>query len=509
MKRWNCVFAVSLVVSVGLTLFACFFGQQFSDLSDALFSGVTAYFSWLYLLVMFGFVVFVIGIAFSKYGGIRLGPDDASPEYGTFSWFAMLFCAGMGVGLVFWGISEPVSHYVSPMAGIPAATPEAADFAMKASYMHWGIHPWANYAVVGLSLAYFQFRKGKPGLVSSTLTGLVGERRVNGWIGKCTDILASFASVAGIVTSLGLGVLQIGSGLNKMLGIPNTLMVQIVIIAVITAIFMWSAVSGIAKGVRLLSNLNIGIAVILMVAVFAVGPKLEIFSNFVNGMGNYLGAFVPDSLSVSPYLDSSWVSAWRVFYWAWWIAWAPFVGVFIARISKGRTIREFVLGVVGAPSLASVAWFAIFGSMGLHLGSTGELSMDELAEVAAVPESGLFTVLSHYPLGTALSLIVIVLLCAFFVTSADSGTFVLAMLSSEGNLNPPKAKKVIWGIVQSMFAIGLLIAGGLKPLQTISIVAAFPFMFIMIGSCISLLRAVREEISDDKQHFGDRGASGR
>lgn len=498
MKKRNAVFIVSLVISVCLTLFAIIFNEQFSNLSNVLFSGVTTYFSWLYLLIMFGFVIFVIGIACSKYGKIKLGPDDSKPEYNTFSWFAMLFCAGMGVGLVFWGISEPVSHYISPIAGIAPATPEAADFAIQASYMHWGIHPWANYAVVGLALAYFQFRKGKPGLVSSTLIGLVGERRINGWIGKWADILASFASVAGIVTSLGLGVLQIGSGLNKMFGIPNTLIVQIVIIAVITAIFMWSAISGIDKGVKRLSNLNICIAFILIVATFIVGPKIEIFHNFVNGMGNYLGTFIQDSLSISAYNDTSWVKAWRVFYWAWWIAWAPFVGVFIARISKGRTIREFVLGVVGAPSLASIVWFAVFGSMGLHLGSSGELSVEELAQVAAVPESGLFTVFSHYPLGTALSIIVIVLLCTFFITSADSGTFVLAMLSSEGNLNPPMVKKLVWGIVQSLFAIGLLIAGGLKPLQTISIVAAFPFMFIMLGSCISLLRALKKEGLDDK-----------
>lgn len=498
MNKKNAVFIVSLVISLCLTLFAILFSEQFSNLSNALFSGVTTCFSWLYLLAMFGFVIFVIGVACSKYGKIKLGPDDSKPEYNTFSWFAMLFCAGMGVGLVFWGISEPVSHYISPIAGIAPATPEAADFAIQASYMHWGIHPWANYAVVGLALAYFQFRKGKPGLVSSTLMGLVGERHINGWIGKCADILASFASVAGIVTSLGLGVLQIGSGLNKILGVPNTLIVQVVVIAVITAIFMWSAISGIDKGVKRLSNLNICIAIILIVAAFIVGPQIEIFQNLVNGLGNYLGTFIQDSLSISAYNDTSWVKAWRVFYWAWWIAWAPFVGVFIARISKGRTIREFVLGVVGAPSLASIVWFAVFGSMGLHLGSSGELSVEELKQVAAVPESGLFTVFSHYPLGTVLSIIVIVLLCTFFITSADSGTFVLAMLSSEGNLNPPMIKKLIWGIVQSLFAIGLLIAGGLKPLQTISIVAAFPFMFIMLGSCISLLQALKKEDLDDK-----------
>ncbi len=489
----NPVFIISLIISLGLTFFAIGFNQQFSRLSNTLFSGITENFAWMYLIVMFMFVLFVLGIACSKYGRLRLGSDDSRPEYSTFSWFAMLFCAGMGVGLVFWGISEPISHYINPMTGVEAGSAEAAEFAIRASFMHWGIHPWANYAVVGLALAYFQFRKGRPGLMSSTLEGVIGEKGLKGWIGKTADILASFASVAGIVTSLGLGVLQINSGLNIMFGLPDTLMVQIIIIAIVTTIFMWSAISGINKGVKRLSDFNVFLAAILMVAAIIVGPKVEILNNLVNGIGGYMGTFFRDSLAIPVYGDASWVKAWRVFYWAWWIAWAPFVGIFIARISKGRTIREFVLGVVVAPTLASVMWFAIFGSMGLHLGTKGMLSADELQQVAAVPESGLFTVLSNYPLGSTLSLVVIVLLCTFFITSADSGTFVLAMLSSDGEMNPPCVKKVIWGLVQSGLAIGLLIAGGLKPLQTVSIVAAFPFMFIMIGACVSLIRELKKE----------------
>lgn len=492
-KKYNSVFIVSLAISLGLTFFAICFNQQFSAFSNALFSGITENFAWLYLVIMLMFVLFVLGIACTKYGSLRLGADDSRPEYSTFSWFAMLFCAGMGVGLVFWGISEPISHYMSPVSGIEPGTAEAAEFAIRASFMHWGIHPWANYAVVGLSLAYFQFRKGRAGLMSSTLEGLLGQKKTKGWVGKTADILASFASVAGIVTSLGLGVLQINSGLNTMFGLPNTLVVQIFIIVVVTAIFMWSAISGIDKGVKRLSDFNVYLAIILMAATVIVGPKVEMLNNLVNGIGGYIGTFFQDSLAIPAYGDASWVKAWRVFYWAWWIAWAPFVGIFIARISKGRTIREFVLGVVGAPTLASIVWFAIFGSMGLHLGTNGILSAEELQAVAAVPESGLFTVLSHYPLGTLLSLVVIVLLCTFFITSADSGTFVLAMLSSDGEMNPPAVKKVIWGLVQSGLAIGLLIAGGLKPLQTISIVAAFPFMFIMIGACISLIKELKKE----------------
>lgn len=492
-KKYDIVFIISLSVSVGLTFFAICFKQQFNVFSNLLFSVITENFSWLYLVMMFMFVIFVLGIACTKYGNLKIGLDDSKPEYSTFSWFAMLFCAGMGVGLVFWGISEPISHYTNPIAGIEAGSIEAAEFAIKSSFMHWGIHPWANYAVVGLALAYFQFRKGKPGLMSSTLEGLIGQKKIKGWIGKTADILASFASVAGIVTSLGLGALQINSGLNMVFGLPSTLAIQIMIITIITVIFMYSAISGIDKGVKRLSDFNVYLAIIFMAVVVMVGPKIEMLNNLINGIGHYLGTFIQDSLTISSYGDSAWVKDWRIFYWAWWIAWAPFVGMFIARISKGRTIREFILGVVGVPALASVMWFAIFGTMGIHLSINGVLSEEELQKIVTVPESGLFIVLGHYPLGTILILVVIILLFAFFITSADSGTFVLAMLSSDGEMNPPSVKKVIWGLVQSSLAIGLLISGGLKPLQTLSIAAAFPFMFIMIGLCVSLVKELKKE----------------
>lgn len=493
MHKKNTVFCISLFITVAIALISIVANPLFTNISNLLFSWMTENLSWFFQIVMFAFVLFVLCVAFSKYGSIRLGSDNSRPEYSTFSWFAMLFCAGMGVGLVFWGISEPVSHYMNPIAGIESASPESADFAMKASFMHWGIHPWANYAVVGLTIAYFQFRKGKTGLMSASLTGIMGNKTDN-WFGKLADILAAFASVAGIVTSLGLGVLQINSGLNKMFGVSNSLEVQILIIAVVTVIFMASSISGIDRGIKTLSNINVYIAFALMLGTFIVGPKIEMFNNLINGMGNYLGSFVQDSLAISAYSDSSaWIKAWRVFYWAWWIAWAPFVGLFIARISKGRTIREFILGVVGAPTLASVVWFAIFGSMGLHLGETGAMTVEELQSVAGAPETGVFTVLQHYPFGTVLSVVALTLLLIFFITSADSGTFVLSMLSSNGEINPPKGKKIVWGLVQAAMAIGLLISGGLKPLQTISIVAAFPFAFIMVLSCVSLVKELKKE----------------
>jgi len=491
-KQTSVVFIVSLILTGAIAIWAVALNDSFTVVSNVVLIFISQKFGWLYLIVMLFFIIFAVGIAFSKYGKIRLGPDDSKPEYKTVSWFAMLFGCGMGVGLVFWGGSEPISHYVNPM-GMAGGTAEAAEFALKESFMHWGIHPWANYAIIGLALAYFQFRKNKPGLISTIFEPLIGEKGVKGFWGKLIDVLAIFATVAGVTTSLGLGVLQINSGLNYLFGIPTTLLIQIIIIAVISVIYIWSAVSGIDKGIKLISDANLYIAIGLMILVFIIGPKIDIINNFTNTLGQYLGDIIPESLMTKSYSDNSWVNSWRIFYWAWWIAWAPFVGVFIARISKGRTIREFVGGVVIAPALGSLLWFAIFGTLGINLGMSGELSLDTLSEIASVPETGLFIVMQKYPLGAVLSLIALVLLCTFFITSANSGTFVLSMLSSNGDLNPPNGKKILWGVIQAVLAIGLLIAGGLEPLQTISIVAAFPFIFIMIFACVSLVKALRSE----------------
>ncbi len=493
MKKINSVYLVSLALTLVIAFVALSFKEIFMTVSNALFSVISDNFAWLYLLVMLLFVVFVFGLAFSKYGKIRLGKDDDKPEYSTFDWFAMLFCAGMGVGLVFWGVSEPISHYITPAAGIESMSPESAEFAMKASFMHWGVHAWACYAVIGLPMAYMQFRKGKVGLVSVALEPLYGEKNSKGFWGKMVDILASFATIAGIVTSLGLGVLQIGSSFETIFGIPNTVVTQIVLILIVTTIFVLSATSGISKGVKFLSNINVYIALLLMTGLFIVGPKVEILNNLVNGIGNYFADFIRDSFALNPYSDTSWTVGWKVFYWAWWIAWAPFSGAFIARISKGRTIREFVFGVVFAPMLAAMVWFAIFGTLGLHLAESGSLTPEVMAGIAAQPESGVFVVLSQYPLGGLFSVIASVLLMIFFITSADSGTFVLASFSSGGELEPPNGRKIVWGVIQSVLAIALLLVGGLKPLQTLSIVAAFPFVFIMIAICIALVKDLSKE----------------
>lgn len=491
-KKNNSVFIIALILTAIVAVWSVFFTDSFTVISDKVLSFLTVDFGWSYLLAMTAFVLFCVFMAFSKYGKIKLGADDSVPEYKTVSWFAMLFGAGMGVGLVFWGIAEPLSHFVAPL-GMEGGTPEAADFAMRTSFMHWGIHPWANYCIIGLALAYFQYRKGKPGLLSSIFEPLIGEKGVKGPIGKCIDILAIFATVAGVTTSLGLGVKQINSGFNYLFGVPDTLFVQIIIIVIFSIIYIGSAVAGVEKGIKKVSDINLYLAFGLMAVAVIVGPRLAMIDSFTNGIGQYINNFFGDSFYTNTYGDNGWVNGWRIFYWAWWIAWAPFVGAFIARISKGRTIREFILGVVIAPAIGSMLWFAIFGSLGIDLGIKGLLSTDILSSITAAPETALFVVMEQYPLGSILSIISIILVCTFFVTSANSGTFVLSMLSSNGNLNPPNSKKIIWGVVQSSLAVGLLIAGGLKPLQTISIVAAFPFIFIMVFVCVSMIKALKHE----------------
>lgn len=491
-KTGNVVFYVSLVLIAVMAVWSVAFNDSFTAVSNAAFTFLTTDFGWLYLLAMIVFLVFVVYVAFGRYGKIRLGPDDSKPEYSNMTWFGLLFGCGMGVGLVFWGVAEPLTHYLNPQ-GVESATPEAADFAMKSFFMHWGILPWANYAVIGLALAYFMFRKNKKGLVSSILEPLIGEKLAEGWLGKLVDILAVFATVAGVVTSLGLGTLQINAGFHHLFGIPTSLAVQIIIIIIVSVLYISSAVSGLEKGIKAISDTNLYVAIGLMAVCFLVGPKLEILNSFINGMGQYIGNFIPDALGIHSYGDNSWLGSWRLFYWAWFIAWAPFVGVFIARISKGRTIREFILGVVLVPAVASCIWGSIFGSLGINLGEKGILAIEKLKEVAATPEVGLFVVLKEYPLGFVLAIVAIISLCAFFITSANSGVYVLSMLTTNGSINPPNSKKILWGIIQSVMAVGLLMAGGLKPLQTISLVAAFPFIFIMFAACAAFIKAIKKE----------------
>ena len=438
---------------------------------------------------MTSFIVFAIWIGFfSKYKNIKLGSDDSKPEFSNASWFAMLFSAGMGIGLVFFGIAEPLSHYINPITG-NGLTEEARKFAITKSFLHWGLHPWANYCILGLGLAYMQFRKGKAGLISSIFIPILGQKGANGYVGKIIDILAVFATAAGMATSLGLGTKQINSGLNFMFNIPESASIQVILVVVITIIYTWTAISGVEKGIKAISDLNLILVIVLLLGSFLLGPTVRILRTFVEGCGLYVQNFVSNSLEVGAFNESSWFGSWTVFYWAWWIAWAPFTGIFIARISKGRTIKEFVAGVMLVPTVVSFVWFAIFAGIDFSVAT------DVLISASKDTALSFFVVMSNIPLGAVLSFVAIILLFTFFITSANSATFVLGMLSQQGDLNPTNTKKTIWGIIQSALALSLMIgsSNGLKMLQTISIIAAFPFAIIMIFCMYSLVVALRQD----------------
>lgn len=481
-------------LAVGLILVFVLWGiispEHLAASADQAFAFTINGFGWFYLLAAFGFLIFSLYLAFSKYGNIRLGKDDERPEYSNLTWFAMLFSAGMGIGLIFWGVAEPLFHYMEPPMGLKGETVKSAQMAMRYAFFHWGLHPWAIYSVIALSLAYFQFRKGFPGLISSTFYPLLGER-VNGLTGKMIDILAIIATVFGVATSLGLGTLQINGGINEVFGIPVEIRTQLLIIVIVTLLYMTSALTGINRGIKTLSNINITIAVFLLVFVLLLGPTVFILDTFTLTLGGYLQYIIEMSLSLTPFSRRTWIGNWTLFYWAWWIAWAPFVGTFIARISKGRTIKEFVLGVLLVPGLFSCIWFAVFGGTALHLEMFQGVNL--AAAVQTDVTSALFLTLNQLPLSMLVSILAIVLIITFFITSADSATFVLGMLSLKGTLNPSNRIKLVWGVLQSSIAAVLLLSGGLDGLKTASIVTALPFAVIMVLMCVSLRKALEAE----------------
>ncbi|WP_282140171.1 glycine betaine uptake BCCT transporter [Cytobacillus oceanisediminis] len=449
-------------------------------------------FGWFYLLSASIFLIFSILLAFSKYGNIRLGKDADRPEYSYLSWFAMLFSAGMGIGLVFWGVSEPMYHFYAPPF-LEGQTPEAARAAMRYSFFHWGLHPWAIYTVIGLALAYFQFRKGAPGVISSILRPILGSK-VDGPLGVLIDFIAVFATVFGVATSLGLGAIQISGGLSGIFdSIGNNFNTQLIIIVIVTVLFMFSAQTGLNKGIKYLSNLNIILAISLLLFLLFVGPSNFIMDLFTTTIGAYLQNLPSMSFRLSPFdQELTWFQDWTIFYWAWWIAWAPFVGTFIARISRGRTIREFVIGVLAVPTLFGALWFSVFGGTGIYLEFFEAKPIMETIEQQGM-EVALFTVFDNFPFSTVLSSMAIFLISTFFITSADSATFVLGMQTTNGSLNPPGKVKFVWGIIQSASAAILLWTGGLEALQRASIIAALPFTIIMLLIVVSLVKSFKEE----------------
>jgi len=482
------VLYVSAILVLLFAVVGMIFPSGMSKVVNSVFDFLTTNFGWLYLWAVVIFVLFSYGIAFSRYGQIKLGKPEDKPEFSNFQWFAMLFGAGMGIGLVFWSIAEPIMHFTSPP--FSAGGTEAIRTAMRITFFHWGIHAWAIYALGGLALAYFQFRKGLPFLISSAFYPLLGDR-IYGPIGKIIDILAVFATVFGIATSLGLGASQIAAGIQYIWGIKATPTMISMIIAVITVLFTLATVSGLHKAMQLAANVKVWLSVVFMVFIFLCGGTLFILNTFTDTISAYFQNFIGQSLWMG---NLPWLKGWTIFYWAWWIAWAPFVGQFIARVSKGRTIREFVLAVTLLPVGFSFIWLAIYGGAAFNLNN-----ITNGAIAAAVSENyttALFATLQQMPLYVVTAPLAILLVIACFVAAADSATYVLAMFTSGGDMDPGKSLRGFWGIAQGALTIMLILVGGtdaLKALQTASIAAAFPFMLVMLVMCYSIYRALQEE----------------
>lgn len=490
------VFITSSVLIVGFIIF----GSLFSETAAALFSFLQAFiaekFRWLFIILFNMALVFCIYLTASRYGDIRLGKQTERPQYSLFSWIAMLFSAGIGIGLVYWGTAEPLYHFMAPPLG-EAETLESAKQAMNLSFLHWGLHAWAIYTIVALSLAYFHFRRGLPLSIRSTLYPILGQRIYGKW-GHTVDVLAVFGTMFGVVTSLGLGVMQINAGLEGLFGIPSTLTIQFIIIAFVTSLACGSLMLGLDKGIKRLSDINMGLTGILLAFMVILGPTLFIFDSFIENVGNYLANIVTLSTWSEAYSNTDWQSAWTIFYWAWWVSWSPFVGVFIARISRGRTIREFVFGVLLIPMTILFFWFTTFGGVAIQMellaGMNPEVvSPGLVAAVQADYGSAIFKLVEYYPLTKPITLLIVVMIVLWFVTSSDSASFVIDMLTAGGDTNPPKIQRLFWALMQGLIAAILLAAGGLDALQAAAIVAGLPFALVIFVMMYALLRGMSRD----------------
>ena len=498
---------ISMAIITLFVLSGVFFTEQTAALFTAVSGWILSYLKWYYIGIVAIFLFFCIWLAFSRYGNLRLGDDDSRPEYSNFSWFAMLFSAGMGIGLVFWSIAEPIYHFQSNPFITEGLTAEAAQVAMRLTFFHWGLHPWAIYVVVGLSLAYFSYRKKLPLTIRSALYPLIG-KKMYGPIGHAVDVLAVFGTVFGVATSLGLGVTQMNTGLNTMFGMEVSLSNQIILIAVISAIATLSVVSGVGKGVKILSEVNMWLTIGILVFLLCFGPTRYLLGSVLQSTGDYLG----NVLSLSTWTDanenSQWQSWWTAFYWGWWMSWAPFVGMFIARISKGRTIREFIVGVLLVPTMLGFIWLTLFGGTAIYLELFHQVANEAGELVSAVGQAGivdavkadvtsaLYVTLDKLDagfIGTIAAFMATLLIATYFITSSDSGTLVVTTILSMGDENPPVGHRVAWGLGEGAVAAILLLVGGLKGLQTAAITAALPFSLVMIVMMWGLMRSLRDE----------------
>jgi choline/glycine/proline betaine transport protein len=446
------------------------------------------------VLITAFFVAFALWLGFSRFGDIKLGKDDDKPEFSMISWISFLFAAGMGIGLVFYGVAEPLSHFANPKPGVTGTEIELAQKAMSQTLLHWGVHAWAIYVVVGLALAYAIHRRGRPISIRWTLEPLLGKRIRGGW-GNLIDVIALVGTVFGVATSLGLGVLQISAGLEKAGVAEANLTTQIVVIFVVVGFTILSLVSGIGRGMKWLSTTNLLLAAVLLVFLLIVGPTAFLFREFVQSMGNYLQNFLGLSFTVSAYAGQAgeqWQASWTTFYWGWWMSWAPFVGVFIARVSKGRTVREFVGGVMLVPTVLTFLWFSVLGGNAIYRELYGQGGLID-ADRSVDADSALFDLIAGLPAGTALTFGVILLIGIFFVTSADSGALVMSMIATGGSTEPPKALRIFFALLASFLAIALLITGGLQTLQTAAILSALPFSIVMLMICAATVTAFSRE----------------
>ncbi|CAN5728932.1 BCCT family transporter [soil metagenome] len=504
-REFGAVFWVTIIISAAFVLWGTLSTDTFSSVLTAIVGWITSSLGWVYMLITAFFLIFVIVLALSPYGKIKLGRDEDEPEFGYFAWFAMLFQAGMGIGLVFWGVAEPVFHYNEPPLGLAEPrTPEAASLAMQTGFFHWTLHPWAMYATVGLAVAYFSYRKGMSSLrLSMVFRPMIGDR-VDGPIGQVIDIIAIIATLFGVAVSLGLGTLQIASGLNAIFGIPSTLTLLLIIIAVTAVAYMISASTPVEKGINYLSQGSMYLAVLLLAYFFVVGPTLLQLNTFTQEIGGYLINLVPRSVNLSAFNqeEQAWLSSWTIFFWATWIAWGPYVGAFIARISRGRTIREFVVGVLVGPSIFSMIWFAVFGASGIRLDNqtNGQLYDAVSNDGAAV---AMFEFLGSYPLPLLTSLVTLFLIYIFFVAGADAGCVVLGSMSS-GVMEPRTTIKLTWGIVMAAIAAVLLVVGGggataLTGLTNGAILAATPFGILMVPMCYGLYKTIAADYREERR----------
>ncbi|GAA4513626.1 BCCT family transporter [Brevibacterium yomogidense] len=490
------VFIPAAAVIVGLIGLVLIFRKQAEDLTEVLNTAITDGVGWWYVIAVNFFLIFVLFCAFTRIGRIRLGRDDERPEFSVASWFMMLFSAGMGIGLVFFGVAEPLSNYVLPPEahGNDPLSIGAAQDSVGLMMLQWGLHPWGIYAVVGLGIAYMTFRRGRPLAVRWLLEPLIGRKRVEGWMGHTIDTIAIIGTLFGIATSFGFGVSQIVAGLEYLGWAESSPLLVIGIITVVTAVALWSVLSGVHKGLKWLSNINMSIAALLALVVFLIGPTIFLLQAIPQNLGSYLSQLPVTTLHTGAWSSDGWEAVWTIGYWGWWTSWAPFVGMFIARISRGRTIREFVLGVLLAPTAASLVWFTIFGESAMLFAHDGRMDVSDGVDNT----TSLFEFFGTFPIGGVLSVVGIIVVVFFFVTSSDSGSLVIDMLACGGKVETPKSTRVFWAVLEGVAAAVLLVVGGdvaLTALQTVAVSTAAPFSVILVLACISLYRAFRHDVA--------------